>query len=152
MFTEEDAAFAAAKPPERCETAFGQLCRSEGCDAWVHDTETYRPLCLYGFRNLASGQVMQFSTVPDCGGSFDDLRAWLAARCAAGDLFVGFNSVAFDNCILRAILNGQDDPRVLYTIAQNAIAANSGRTRHPCYKAATERSFDLLAVAGATKG
>ncbi len=119
--------------------------------AWTHDAETYKPFTLYGFRDMLTSKVRQFSNRSGHGESFAALREWFP-QLQGQAILVGFNSIGFDNHILNAILAGEDDPLVLYDLGQDLIKANQGWTRVKRVQALDEISIDLMAIAGKTKG
>ena len=117
---------------------------------FTFDVEVYPNFSLAGFRDYATGQVTQYSNHPAIGHSFADLRQWFTAN-AAETLFIGFNSLAYDNQILRAVIIEQiDDPATLFERSVALIQASS-RFANRLESIDQEVSADLLAIAGGQK-
>lgn len=110
------------------------------------DVEIFPNFALVGVRDLVSGVVQQWTTEPGIGGTLDEARAWYqVAKNEA--LFIGFNSMPYDNVLLRAILvDGVDDVAELFELSKATIVAKSFQVGRATIGG--ELSCDLLAIHG----
>lgn len=107
------------------------------------DVEVFPNFAMVGFRDYQNGAVRLFGS-NGLGGGFGELRRWWPT--VENDfLFVGFNNLAYDNAIVRAIVKHRvDDPGQLYAFSQDLIGSRWAR----CNQIGGEISLDLLAIAG----
>jgi hypothetical protein len=111
--------------------------------ACTFDVEIYPNFSLIGVLNIATGAARQFSNVYGIGDTFADARLWFDVN-RAETLHIGFNSVGYDNTMVKTILDGQEDPQALYELSQRTIATK----RHRQEAIGGEVGIDLYALHG----
>jgi hypothetical protein len=68
------------------------------------DVEVFPNFALVGVIDLSTGETRTFSTEAGIGGTFDEFRQWCSGHSDC--VWVGFNSLKYDNFILKAIIDG----------------------------------------------
>ena len=111
------------------------------------DVEIFPNFGMVGILDPVSGKTRVFSTEPGIGEAITNFRQFHAANIDR--IWVGFNSLHYDNYVLQAILNGCENPDYLFTLSNNII--NVKPAWHRRESAGGELAVDLMALNGGIK-
>ncbi len=137
---------AVSKPADQPTVPFGQ----RQC---VMDVEPYPNFSMIGLRLQEPTQedrTLVFTSEPGLGEPFAAFRDWYAEH-GRRYLWVGFNSLGYDNHILAAVLDGTDDPAALKALSDSLIKTNTGWKRNERASAGGELCVDPFAMNGGAK-
>jgi len=114
------------------------------------DVESYVNFFDIGLYDTTALTTRWWSTEPGIGEPLAAFKPWFETE-KTERLWIGFNSCAYDNHLIRAVLNGQYDPGALHVISQTTI--NNGKDhRSRLEEAGGEMCVDLYAIFGGRVG
>jgi hypothetical protein len=116
-----------------------------GFAASTYDVECFPNFSMVGVLDIGTGNIRQFTTEPRIGETLADFREFFAAE-KMQRLWINFNGLGYDNFMVKAMLDGVDDPAQLYTLSVNTI--NNDDWRHKLEEIDGEVGVDLLAMYG----
>jgi hypothetical protein len=93
--------------------------------------------------------VLVFTSEPGLGETFEGFRSWYADY-SRQYLWIGFNSLGYDNHIVGAILDGADDPAALKALSDSLIN-QTGWKRSERASAGGEFCIDPFAMNGGAR-